>query len=84
MTLMLLRKCEISLQVQEYCSTHDMADVEGMLAKMAQVCPDLWRSLTSASGSADIGPNHQEPRWCKCGKCYEEDDPEDRVCCKNK
>ena len=74
---------DIHLQVQRYCSTHDRVDVEGVLAKMAVVCPDLWRSLTSATQSSDIGLNHQQPRWCKCGKCYEEADPEDRVCCKN-
>ena len=24
----------------------------------------------------------QQP-WCICGKCHREDDPEDRLCCKN-
>ena len=58
----------ISLEVQLYCSSHDRADVEAMLTKMAAVCPDLWQSLTRASPSVEIGLNHQQPRWCKCGK----------------
>lgn len=74
---------DITSQVQQYCSTHDKADVEAMLAKMAVVCPHLWRSLTAPTQSTDIGPDHQKPSWCKCDKCYEEADPEDRVCCKN-
>ena len=74
---------DIASQVQRYCSTHDKGDVEAMLAKMATVCPHLWRSLTASPHSVDISPSHQKPSWCKCGKCYEEADPEDRVCCKN-
>jgi hypothetical protein len=73
---------DVASQVQQYCYTHDKADVEAVLAKMAVVCPHLWRSLTVATHSADIGPNHQKPSWCKCGKCYEETDPKDQVCCK--
>ena len=74
---------DIASQVQRYCSTHDKGEVEAILAKMAAVCPHLWRSLTVTPQSADISPNHQKPSWCKCGKYYEEADPEDRVCCKN-
>ena len=43
--------------------------------------PRLWRSATGSSGgpSAPLNP----PSWCKCGKCHEEEDPQDRLCCEN-
>ena len=48
---------------------------------MPKLYPHLWHSATAQiSGSATP---QSPPSWCKCGKCHEEEDPEDRLCCQN-
>ena len=72
-------------------ANHNAMEVADVMLKVAKVCPHLWRSFTINTDAPQLGqspsgePNTlpDRPSWCKCGKCHEEEDPEDRLCCKN-
>lgn len=54
---------------------------------MATTCPHLFRAVTGAASSESVvnaSELESKPTWCKCQKCQEEEDPEDRICCNNK
>ena len=68
-------------------SIHTTEEVQEVLICMAKTCPHLWRSLTKTTSTVS-SPDEPEkeadsPSWCICGKCRPEEDPQDRICCKN-
>ena len=59
-----------------------MDKVQGAIIRMATLFPHVLRSAMDAS-TTTTRKNPDPPSWCKCGKCRPEEDPQDRICCKN-
>ena len=59
-----------------------MEEVQGAIIRMATLFPHVWRSAMDAS-TTRTHANLDPPSWCTCGKCRPEEDPQDRICCKN-
>ena len=69
-----------STGVKDFCSSRSKEELVSVLETVAAKYPHIW-DLISEKLSAP--PQTQVPPWCKCGKCRSEDDPLDRICCKN-
>ena len=69
-------------EVKEFCANSTKEELESMLLSVVEKCPQVWKCMHHSLGSS--GTLDKRPPWCKCGKCREEDDPEDRICCNNK
>ena len=70
-------------EVKDFCATSTKEDIEEMLLSVAERCPQLWKSVRQSRGDPGASQSSARPSWCKCGKCREEEDPQDRICCKN-
>ena len=61
-------------------TSHTIDEVQVIVTRLAKH-PHLWRSAIARME----GPTARTipPSWCKCGKCHEEEDPQDQLCCNN-
>ena len=73
----------IEQEVKEFCATHSKLEMEGMLLSVVSRCPQLWKSIVTSQNFPVSSLSKDVPPWCKCGKCREESDLLDRICCKN-
>ena len=62
-------------------TSHTIDEVQVIVTRLAKQYPHLWRSAI-ARMEGPTAPTIP-PSWCKCGKCHEEEDPQDRLCCNN-
>ena len=69
-----------STGVKDFCSSRSKEELVSVLETVAAKYPHIWDII---SGKRSTPPQTQVPPWCKCGKCRSEDDPLDRICCKN-
>lgn len=60
--------------VRDFCSTHSKEELVSVLEAVVTKYPYVWKLVSG---------KHPIPPWCKCGKCHSEEDPQDRICCKN-
>ena len=49
----------------------------------AAVSGIIWKSIVTSQDFPVSSFLKDVPPWCKCGKCREESDLLDRICCKN-
>ena len=75
------RDCH-STGVKDFCSSRSKEQLVSLLETVATKHPNVWAQI---SGKHPTPPQTQDriPTWCKCGKCKSEEDPLDRICCKN-
>lgn len=71
-----------SIGVKDFCSSRSKEQLVCLLETVATTHPHVWAQI---SGTHPTPPLTQDqiPKWCKCGKCKSEEDPLDRICCKN-
>lgn len=77
----LLYNTVIQCSLQEFMASHTIDEVRDTVTRIAKLYPHLWRSAIGSAGGQSTPLN--PPSWCKCGKCHEEEDPQDRLCCNN-
>ena len=74
----------VQQEVQEFCATSTKKELEEMLMSVVSRCPQLWKNVRQSDDNPAGDPQSSgSPPWCKCGRCKEEEDPQDRICCKN-
>ena len=68
--------------VKDFCSSRSKEQLVSLLEMVATKHPHVWAQI-SAEHPTPPQTRDQIPNWCKCGKCKSEEDPVDRICCKN-